>query len=261
MNIKDRLNSLISNETQDYMIELKSESEIFVKDKEIENIIKSSISANDNIILFCGSDTDKYITCNYISTFANNSSVEILNDINEELKYAVSKRIIVPEFSSNSVKKVLECMMEGCKSFVIALNIKSFENIFETFKMLIMLECPNMNKSDIEHIMGVASVLMLKVKRNEDGLFQIFDAEKIYYENNELIHEKLINKSVEISNDAEADIDDEIENIQAAEEVYNILDDEREEISAPSDDTSMEEKPINKYKLLKEKIKKKKNSK
>ena len=143
---------------------------------------KDAVLNNDNIILICSKDVDKYIACNYIKEFSYKQSVEIINDTGDDLKYSSAERVIIPEPSISDVINIFKSVIEGFKTFVFAINVKYFKNILETIKLLILLEHPNLTEKNVEHMLGLSSSVILNVIRNEDGLFEITDADKIYYD-------------------------------------------------------------------------------
>ncbi len=272
MNLSERILKAGENALNPNIIELKSESDIFVKNNEVETIITEAIDGDSNIILACSKEVEKYIACNYVREFIKKKSVELItNNIEDDIKYSTAQTIIAPEPSISDIVKILKIMVQGYKTFVYAINIKSFVKIFETLKLLIMLECPNLKEKNISHLLGLSSCVVLNVIRNEDGLFEIIDANKLYYEGEELIFEQLIKNETKREQDVistdleEADIDDELMPPENGEyiEVYNILDEEQEhkedqETQENIDNIEKNKKPVNKYKLLREKIRKKK---
>ncbi len=267
MNLRDRIVKSGKKRHKTNIIELKKESDIFVKNIKVEKIIKDAVLNNDNIILICSKDVDKYIACNYIKEFSYKQSVEIINDTGDDLKYSSAERVIIPEPSISDVINIFKSVIEGFKTFVFAINVKYFKNILETIKLLILLEHPNLTEKNVEHMLGLSSSVILNVIRNEDGLFEITDADKIYYDCENLIFENLLSgadmvmpdvsiKEITVEDD-NTELDD--MEISGAEEVYNIRDEEKQ---APEHNENIENskedtKPVNKYKLLKEKVRKK----
>ena len=256
MSLSERIVKTGKKSVKPDIIELKNESDIFVKNKKVEEIIKNSLADDSNIIVVCSRDVDKFIACNYVREFVKEQSVEIINNFEEDLKYSTAQRVIIPNPSLSEIIKIFKYIIEGCKTFVFGLNLKTNIKVLESIKVLILTECPNLNEANVEHIFAMSSSLIINVDRNEDGLFEITGAEKIYYENSELIFETLDIKEKEeqIFDESDSNIttDNEIDNIELADgiEHYNILDDDIKTSNSVK-------KTENKYKLLKEKIRKK----
>ena len=221
--------------------------------------IGGTLLSDSNLILVCSKDVDKFIACNYIREFVKNQSVEIINNLEDDLKYSMAQRVIVPEPSLSDVIKIFKYIIEGSRTFVFGINLKTDIKVLESIKILILTECPNLSEKNVEHIIAVSSSLILNVVRNEDGLFEITRADKVFYENNELVFEELniIKRRDEISDNTNINItnNDEIDNIQLSEEIetYNILDEDKD-----IEPAGVIKKPLNKYKILREKIRKKK---
>ena len=271
MNLRERIVKAGKKDFSAGIVELKKESDIFVKNEKIEKIIKDSLNGDNNIILACAKDVDRYIACNYIREFIKNESVEIITQAGDDLKYSSAHKIIIPEPSISEIINIFKYIIEGYKTFVFGVSLKSFVNVFESLKISLLLECPNLSGENAEHMLALASCVILNVVRNDDGLFEISNAEKIYYENNEIINEKLISAEKSVINEEVTDktvqAEVEIDDIPMTDdvEVYNILDEEQEnnneqEFEEVQENIEEDIKPVNKYKLLREKIRKKKET-
>lgn len=316
MNLKERIEILdkIKNVSSADRIEIKNNfdaADIFIKNTVAEQVIVHSLSKDKNIILICPSLLDKMIVSDYIRSFVNdNISVEILNNLSENLPFTNAEKIIVPEPSIQEVIKIFELILYDFKSFIFAINLKTFDNVLESLRTMLALNCKNLTSDNIEHLIGISSAVLVYVDRTEDGLYNITDIGKIIYKNNTAFLDILYSGEKEViepqySNETYCPIQDDltdqtvdnqiddidaedltenldisdtnedakdVENIDTVEQIEKVLDseniEETEDIStsditvdgdiALDDDTQelTENVKINKYKLLKEKIRK-----
>lgn len=273
MNFKERIdifNQLKNTSTPQFEIDTGLEvSDFFVKNKAAEQIIKNALLKDKNIILLCNQDSEKTIISNYLRSFAEkNSSVEILRNISEDLPFVSAEKVIVPEPSISEVIKILELILCDYKTFIFCMNLKSFENVIESFRTLVALNCPNLTSSNVEHLIGISDALLIYFSRNEDGLFNISDIGKIVYKNNCAFLDVLYSSSKEkedeeivISEDVsqQAEIaSDGKEMAVADDETVRGSESENDIENLPSPDDSKETVKVNKYKLLKDKVRKRK---
>ena len=295
MNFKERIDKInqINNKQAD-VIEIKSEIEnfdIFIKNKAVEHILKNAISKSKNIVLLCQSICDRTVVCNYLRSFIDSSvSVEVSNNISADLPFISASTVIVPEPNIDEIVKIFELILCDYKSFIFSMNLKSFENVLESFRTLIALNKNNLTLDNVEHLIGMSDALFIFVSRNDDGLFDITDIGKVVYKNNRTFLDVLFSSS--------KNLDDNIVEMQEISDVQNeeiivvpdVIDTVPQEVQNNVEESVVEEIPtaieeqvvevspcddnkenidkeivvdepsvkVNKYKLLKEKRKNKK---
>lgn len=293
MNLKERIaiiNQLKSTSSVKD-IEIKKDVdvyEIFVKNNTVQQLIENSVSRGKNIVFLAPSYCDKTILANYIRNFYDdNASIDLMSNLSENLPYATSQRIIVSDVSVEEMVKIFELILCDYKTFSFCMSLKTFDNVLESFRTLIALSNRNLTASNIEHMLGVSSAVLVYVDRNEDGLYEITNVGKIVYKNNKAFLDVLYSQDKQQENNenlisvqqsatesivvktAETDVVDEaqIPIVTETEEETLLHEDvveEKFEDVVPEEvqeNEVVEEQPKkNKYKLLKEKIKSKRMS-
>lgn len=276
MNLKERIEIInqLKQSSMQQSVEIKKDvdvTDIFVKNVAVCQLLKNSVNRGKNIIVLSPSDCDKTITANYIRSFVDEGvSVDVLSNISDNLPYMTANRLIVPEPTIKEVTKIFELILCDYKTFIFCMNLKTFENVLESFRTLLSLYSPNLNASSIEHLIGVSSAVLVYVDRNEDGLYEVTNIGKIAYKNNTAFLDLLYSNT-----DVEAEkvivakaIEDDKEVLVPVEQVEPSLDVEEEtnlvetiDVQPQADETcSIDVSPkTNKYKLLKEKVKNKKS--
>ena len=284
MNFKERIGlKNIDNkiDVSDNLI-IKSDISLFVNNELINNIVKEAVEANKNIILFCGENVDRNAVCNsFKNYFFNNEQFDVIKNINEELQYSSSKRVLIPEPSVQDLILIFESAMTDFKLFLTSFCLKSFTNVVESLKTLILLNRPNITEKTVSHLIGMSDFIMFYVVSDSEGCFNITDCVDVVYKDNE-IFEKLLysenntNNSSNVNDDLpyheNSTIDYEDENKIVEEEAEDIIlanedsiSEEKEEDTDIKNQTNTTEHVIlpaklNKYKLLKAKLKAKKKA-
>lgn len=276
MNLKERIEIIdkIKNVSSDAEIEIKQELDavdVFVRNAVVEQIIKNAVNMGKNIILLCPSYLDKTLAASYIRSFLDeNISVEILRNISDNLPFVGAEKVIVPEPSIAEMIKIFELILCDYKTFIFAINLKSFENVLESLRTLIALNSPNLSNNNVEHLIGMSSAILIYTDRTEDGLFSVTDIGKIIYKNNTAFLDVLYSfgESKEEVEKKPAVIeeptivepivieDSNQETAETVEEEAEMLDEMPSENSKNTEEKNLHK--TNKYKLLKEKIKNKK---
>lgn len=276
MNLKERIEIIdkIKNVSSDAEIEIKQELDavdVFVRNAVVEQIIKNAVNMGKNIILLCPSYLDKTLAASYIRSFLDeNISVEILRNISDNLPFVGAEKVIVPEPSIAEMIKIFELILCDYKTFIFAINLKSFENVLESLRTLIALNSPNLSNNNVEHLIGMSSAILIYTDRTEDGLFSVTDIGKIIYKNNTAFLDVLYSfgESKEEVKKNPAVIEEPIivepiviedsnqETAETVEEEAEMLDEMPSENSKNTEEKNLHK--TNKYKLLKEKIKNKK---
>lgn len=287
MRFKDRLNLFNNSEDKelvsDNKIEFKQDidiSDIFIQNDKVSNIITSVLAENKNIIIASSIDCDNSINTQYIRTFIKNTEkVEVLYDINKDINFINANRIIVPDVNILEFVKILEFILYGYKSFVFTINIKSYDNILENIKTLISLYYKNLSESAIENLLGSSDSIIVYIDKNDDGLFFVSHIGSIEYKNKSLniIDLYSISNSSEDIKSQCINLKDtkaiaKIDNIDyEANENNNYVDKEtltktelnefvKNDIELDNEKSDNNNVKVNKYKLLKEKIKLKKQN-
>lgn len=296
MNLKDRL-SLINSEKENIIqteetgnfVEFKNEtaiSEIFYNSDKTVEILSDLFSSDRNIIVASSIDCDKTLILQYIKhCIPQNFSVEVMYNINKDIQFISANKIILPEVSINGFVKTLEYILYGYGNFIFELNIKSYENILETLKTLISIYYPNFTESNINNLLGQSSAAVIYIEKNIDGLFYISNIGEIEYLNNQISLKSLfdsLNQDENNSSEEESNIiilpeenndedinakeinteeyteqDDVIETVETNES-SEVDTDITENINTDETEEKLLPEKTNKYKLLKEKIRKKK---
>ncbi len=216
MIFKDRLNLLNNNQKDDI-----SNTEIGVKE-------------NSNVLDFFVSDkiTEKIIT----DSINNSESVIIIGSVDCDntilcnyIETYLQKKgnNKVANFDIKNFVKIIENTIYGYKGFIIPLNIKEYDNFIENLKLLILINFPNINETLADKIIEKLGAIVIFFSKNQDGLFYVHNIGKITKKQNRIF------------------LDD----------IYNI----NKKNAEPQETTLKREissKKVNKYKLLKEKIKK-----
>ncbi len=281
MNLKERIEIInqLKSTGSSKNIEIKREVDavdIFVKNNAVRQLIMNSISRDKNIILLCPSYCDKTILANYIRSYIDSSvPVDIIGNISENIAFVNAQKVIVPEPSLSEVLKIFELILCDYRTFIFCLNIKTFDNILESFRTLLALSNPNLSANNIEHMLGVSASVLVYVDRNEDGLYEVTNVGKIVYKNNKAFLDVLYSQVTDSeqeetpvyvepmrqieTEDVSISLEDE-KNEKVIEVLpeQNIENDKVEDIEPVQEEISVEQPKINKYKLLKEKFKNKK---
>lgn len=277
MNLKERIEIInqLKQSTSEQVFEIKKDvdvTDIFVKNVAVQQIIRNSVNRDKNIILLSPSDCDKTIIANYIRSFIDDTvSVDILANISDNLPFATAQKLIVPEPTMKEITKIFELILCDYRTFVFCMNLKTFDNVLESFRTLLSLYSPNLNSNSIEHLIGVSSAVLVYVNRNEDGLYEITDIGKIIYKNNVTFLDLLYSSADVVKDEVivstpiletaktpiiveQAEI---INDVQEEQGTENII--EKCELVSSEDNCVQVSTKTNKYKLLKEKVKNKKS--
>ena len=250
MNLKERLGleqEQIGENTYS-QIGLGNESDVFIADKTAENIIKKVIQDGKNIIIQCTGSAEREIICNYIRRYMTYEKADIFMELSEDINYSKSESIIVTEPKDKDIVVLFERMMTDYKSYIFPVNLRSYVNITESLKALIMMNKSNITERVAEHIIGVSNIVIIEITRNEDGLFEISKIEETQYDGNKLSLKVLYEKYEEIT-----------QQIKLTKEIKNDKTEQKSDDSVEQNDKKEEPvKQLNKIDLLKLKAKKKK---
>ena len=141
--------------------------------------------------------------------------------------------MFVPNPSIKDITKILELILYDYRNFIFCLNLKTFDNILESLRAILALNNPNLSSNNIEHLIGVASPILVYFDRNEDGLFEVTDIAKVLYRNNTTFLDVLYsnkNSDVErvekIAETQEIEVENQVqlEDIESPENTQEIID-------------------------------------
>lgn len=189
MNIKDRLAEFVKNKQSgmNTITEYENIESIFENDKFSIDILHNYVKENKNIFLICSSNCDKTISCRYLYNFYKDKSLVEETDIfKESLKYSNSQTVIITNPDGKDFIKALEYMLFGQKSFVLAFNFKTYEDILESLIVWIAINGKNLTNVNIVHLLKKSEAVLVYIDRNEDGLFSITDISEIICDDNGL---------------------------------------------------------------------------
>lgn len=308
MNFKERYNLNITNrEANEYKeIETKNEAssfEIFSRNNEVEKILRTTFIKEKNVILASKKNSDKNIILSYIKKFIGKAqTVEVVENLEDDINFTTASKIIVPEPTIAEIVKILELILCDYKSFIFSLNIKSYENIIESLKTLILLNFNNLSNQNVQHLVGSTQAIVIYIDINEYGNYFITNIGEVEYSNGKICLNTLYDKqknensvldeygdfadielpttkvetTIEEKESKQEEVDEiipsdkeiteplleeenkEIEQETLEETTENIEEESKQEENI---EQTVEEEPVkvNKYKQLKEKLKRKKS--
>ena len=270
---------------------------IFVNYDKISGILFSIINQKKNIIFISDNSVDKNIIVSLMQSVLGSSDIEILNSIDENIYNLCAKIKYISDSSIIQIVKIFEYIIYGYSSFISLFNLANDENIINKLKTVIAVNFRNLTEENINTLIGCSDSFFVSIEKDEDGLFLVSKVQKINYIENiislDVIYDyKNADKNVEqkfveeakpenseednsyietekniLNNDIQYQETDFIESedadsvIQKEQIAIDINEEKNEENLIDSTD-NVEEKPIikvNKYRLLKEKIKNKRN--
>ncbi len=304
MNLKDRLgnyNKINTNieQNDEFTINNMNEADIFENNTAANLLILNLLNKNKNIIFASLECENNPVIANYLHSVLNENS-NITRDI-ENIDSENSKICIIPTLKIEEAAKLFESFLTTQKSYIMGINLKSFDNIIEKLKVIIALNHKNLTEQNINTLLSSSDLIFIFISRNEDGLYYISEIKELIYSNEEFSLEILYiykNRIEEESNKNEISIemlpanevktdekrfdeyiikennteDTEIKNTpdiyieknELEEEIKNqketIIISETEENNTDkeqNEELSTQKVKINKYKILKEKIKNK----
>ena len=262
----------------------------------VREIINSFISNGKNILFICDKSIDKDILSYSIKSLLESQNIELYNSVSKNVDSLHSGIKVIPSKSICDVVKILEYIMYGYNSFIFSLDILFDDNFLEKLKTIIALNYRNFMEENIKTLLGYSNLIVIPLYRNDDGLFVISEIREISYIDDKLaltVYENFNLKNVDIISE-NIDLNEEnlgvgaqnvtneiieanqtsVENVDIIPEKMKYVEDlsaspidslnesdestvEIEGFSSSNDDKSI--KKINKYKLLREKIKSKRN--
>lgn len=270
---------------------------IFVNYDKINGILCSIINQKKNIIFISDNSVDKNIVVSLMQSVSGSSDIEILNSIDENIYNSFTKIKFISDSSIIQIVKIFEYIIYGYSSFISLFNLANDENIINKLKTVIAVNFRNLTEENINTLIGCSDSFFVSIEKDEDGLFLVSKVQKINYIENIIsldviydyknadnnVEQKFVkdanlenseedNSYIETEKDIlkndiqyqetdfiESEDDDSV--IQNEQITIDINEEKNEENLIDTTD-NVEEKPIikvNKYRLLKEKIKNKRN--
>jgi hypothetical protein len=278
MDLKDRLKNIgktkiISSSSFNVPININY-TNIFVEDDFLKNLIKNLLEKGKNIVFVGNKSFDKTIIANYFQHVLTDEKSVIINSVNENVIKINYKIKILPKISIIDFVKILELIIYGYNSFVLGLDINSPDKVIEKIKAIIAINYRNLSDRNIETLLTVTDVVFVFVEKNEDGLFYIPKIQEVEQKCEDIslntIYETKNLEDVEINEKSEQDeqianvnpVEEENVEIEIKEENSKQVDEQdtfakEEDLNEDENLNSKEHSKINKYKLLKDKVKSK----
>ena len=270
---------------------------IFVNYDKISGILFSIINQKKNIIFISDNSVDKNIIVSLMQSVLGSYDIEILNSIDENIYNLCTKIKFISDSSIIQIVKIFEYIIYGYSSFISLFNLANDENIINKLKTVIAVNFRNLTEENINTLIGCSDSFFVSIEKDEDGLFLVSKVQKINYIENIIsldvicdyknadknVEQKFVeeakpenseedNSYIEtekniLNNDIQYQETDFIESEDAdsviqKEQIAIDINEERNEENLIDSTDNVEEKPIikvNKYRLLKEKIKNKRN--
>lgn len=145
MDIKDRLNitnilksgSSRPGSSQTASENKESESVLFDDNETVLGILTEKINSGSNIIYVCPQNCDKKTIASLLKNYVRRNKNVVCPASSAE--YVTGAVNFLPEACASELKVVSEFVIYGVSSFVIGLNLNSYENILEKTETLIAL--------------------------------------------------------------------------------------------------------------------------
>jgi len=299
MDIKNRLKKTKNSKVEQNINNENKENSVLIKNKFdneiVVNIITSQLESGNNIIFVTENSMDNNYTAEYFENCIKDTPVMTVYDKNiTDINIGNSIINIIPLVSPKSMVNILEQILLGTGTFIMGIHLNSYDNILEKLKLLITLNS-NLQDTGVNLLLFNSNAIIVNIQLNENGALYVKTIDRIKGSCKKVCLNNLysyMDKPPEIDNTESEDTADENivvdENItvpkeviipkenmtddklQVTEEISNIISD-KEEVTFNNNNKNAEELPknaadgetrikINKYKLLKEKIKRKKET-
>lgn len=286
MNLKDRLKTTVKlkkikaeKNLMTNNVDESFNSDSILKNQDVENVLSQILTCDGNVILASSVDCENTTVAQYVKSLLPSSiSAETIYDVNSNIKFVKSSKIVSPNPNIKEFVRILELIQYGYKNFIFAINICQFENIIEILKALVLLNFSNLSEKNFNTLIATASPFIVYFKKNVDGMLYVSNIVQVVLDKNSLnILEIFSNSSTEIKNKnpepKNNDVKDDVDEILLEEKVDDVADiltldgeiiesqDEEiiiEENVLPTEKSDVEMVSKNKYKMLKEKLKRKK---
>ncbi len=279
MNIKERLKDgkKVPERVKEQKSTNKNENitELFGDEKYVQNLIKNYCKNRKNIIYVMENNMDSALIGQYIKFFINKTiKVKIANHLIDNKEE--SKINVVTSPTIIEIVRILEEIITTEKSYIFGLSLRETNNILDKLRALILINYPNLNETDINILFSSSNLVVVYFGRNEDGLYVITGIEELTTDNASIIPERVFDRETSyILTDERSNTKEETNINQSNNESLpnndNSLEGNEIIVEVKSNEESYQNLPlitvnntkpkkINKYKLLKDKIKRKKEA-
>ena len=266
MNIKDRLTK-IKNFSNSISSQNTITSNNFHFDNDIvNNIIEEHINNFGNIIFVTDISINNNNVAKYFATLIKeDKSISVIDTTKEILNIQNNTINIIQEVSKNNILNIFEQMLFGIKSFILGIHIDSYENIIEKIKTILAINS-NLTESNINILLNAANALIINIQIDNNGIFYVKNIDKIQSEDSKILLKNLytffykteIEAEIKKEETNKINKNDEISQIPSTNKIEKEIKINKQNSEEPP--TEEKTKKINKYKLLKEKIKQKKQN-
>ncbi len=208
MNFRERIGNTDSFKITDNGINYNSNEDIMVmssfqRDEESEKILRRILIGNKNVILLSRKDVDNNLLCFYVRKFiSKNESVEILQNVKDDVEFVSASKVIIPKPSIQDVIKLFELILCDYKTFIWTMNVKSFAKITETLETLILLNTNNLTQQNARHLIGSSDSCLVYFDTDKTGIYYISEIATIEYDESVKL-KTLFSKYDEIEDDIE----------------------------------------------------------
>ncbi|MGM9993241.1 MAG: hypothetical protein ACI37R_00765 [Candidatus Avigastranaerophilus sp.] len=251
MNIKARLDNPKRKSVR--AVKVKNDNfvnEIFSSNEAADTLITQIVNSSKNILFISGIDCDNSIIAAYIKNHITEKSVCCLDNLDKDTDFSKYSRIIISSGGIKGLVKVFEAALNGYEGFTAGVDLKSYENVLENLKTLILINYPNLSVQRADNLIMNANPVLIFFDKDDDGLFRIKSIDDVVKVDNVLCLKNLFSEFEKVPADETTDTSSK-EDVPCSENAATVIADNTPEIKKPSS-------KINKYKLLKEKIKSKK---
>ena len=213
---------------------------------------------------------------NFIHLTAKDKQLNLIDNIEESSNTKIN---LINITDINELVKVFQSIIMGVKPYILNLKINSDENIIEKLQTLIAINYQNLTEKHIETLIGESDSVFVSVNTENNAISSI---KELYFDKELYLEEvysysrqknrntkKQENAAVSIENKNPSKIkniliDDELMSYKPEEHVNNVEKEEDNSVEieeTASAENTISSSKINKYKLLKEKVKARKSGK
>ena len=277
--IKKKITRKVKNKSEKYI------KEIFSLNDEENAIVSDFVNSSSNILFISPALCDNSIITSYIlSHFSDKKSFCLVEDILDKNSFINIKRKVLINSDIHLFVKVIEYIVSGIDGFIVGFDLKSYKNVLDNIITLILINFPNLSCSQLANLLSLSDFTVFYIEKDEDGLFVVKSVDKIVLTDEGLSLKNMYLKEtvgtvmtkepedIYLNSEIGTDSMDVEVSVASAEEIsllnskINILEDEEKVINQSETDlndviVSEEVNPpkkekINKYRLLKDKVKK-----
>ncbi len=269
MNLKDRL--IISKQyKENYSDNKVINGNTITVENHYADLIKKFITENRNIMFLIHRNFDKEKIVNYIKSTVLGRQVLVAENFESNIPGAENNIVIIKNSSAVDIVKIFEQNLRGIKPFVFMFDLENYENTAKKLAAVISVNFPNMTNESINLLIKASNPVCVAIE--EDKISNI--SENIF--ENTVREHKIEQKEIaEISEPVIVE-EEEAAQEQVQETEMQIIEEE-EEITEENNSSetdiveaeAVEEIPqegeqipekVNKYKLLRDKIRSKKQA-